>query len=177
MNTRPQPFEQFYDLRRLSEAGTEIKITADESALERLAQWLDAERVTSFKAMVSLKRTSPNRFDYKATFECDLVQKSVVSLEPVAARVEERFTRELHLMDRHRSREPEGLMPLAPGDEGVPEEIDSPSYDLAAPILEELSLALDPYPRAPGEEFTEIGTPLPAKVSPFAILKKLKEGG
>ena len=44
------------------------------------------------------------------------------------------------------------LSPAAGGDD-VPEEIDSTRYDLVAPLLEEFSLAIDPYPRAPGVAF------------------------
>ncbi len=38
-------------------------------------------------------------------------------------------------------------------EEDAPEEIDSLHYDLAAPLVEEFVLAIDPYPRAPGVAF------------------------
>jgi hypothetical protein len=178
MTSRPAPLEQFYDLRRLSEAGIEIKIDADVAARERLAVWLDIESVKSLNAIVTLKRKSPSKFAYEASFVCDLVQSSVVSLEPIEAHIDEQFTREVHLNERGRHAAQKGeALTLDAGDDESPEEIDNPQYDLAAPILEELSLALDPYPRARGEEFTEPDLLGPEKVNPFAVLKVLKEKG
>jgi hypothetical protein len=47
-------------------------------------------------------------------------------------------------------------------------------------VAEQLALALDPYPRAPGAvlpEAAEAGTPGEAKAeSPFAVLESLKRG-
>lgn len=176
--TTPAPLEHFYDLRRLSDAGIEVDIEADTPARERIAPWLGADSVRSLRARVAVEPKSPNRFSYTANFVCDLVQKSVVSLEPVDAHVEGSVSRELHLADRRRLNEDRGEeLTLAPGDDESLEEIESPHYDLMAPVLEELSLALDPYPRLRGEEFVEPDPAGPEKVSPFAVLKKLKEQG
>ena len=56
----------------------------------------------------------------------------------------------------------------------VPEEIASLHYDVAAPLLEELVLAIDPYPRAPGVEFETPQEPAETRENPFAALKSLK---
>jgi hypothetical protein len=57
----------------------------------------------------------------------------------------------------------------------VPEEIASLDYDLAAPLLEEFLLAIDPYPRKQGVAFEPPGQP--AEIPPKARLrlKKLNE--
>ena len=47
-------------------------------------------------------------------------------------------------------------------------------YDLAAPLLEEFLLALDPYPRAPGVVFESPETGEVPPPNPFAVLKALK---
>ncbi len=57
----------------------------------------------------------------------------------------------------------------------MPEEIDSTRFDLAAPLLEEFSLAIDPYPRAPGVAFDAPATTEDPPENPFAVLGKLKE--
>jgi uncharacterized metal-binding protein YceD (DUF177 family) len=61
-------------------------------------------------------------------------------------------------------------------DDGL-ETIDSPIVDVAAPVLEELSLALDPYPRKPGVAYVppEEGDAAAVKESPFSVLKNLKQ--
>ena len=61
-------------------------------------------------------------------------------------------------------------VPLA---DDLPEEIDSLHYDLAAPLIEEFILGLDPYPRAPGVAFQPPEGEGAAE-SPFAVLKGLK---
>jgi len=63
-----------------------------------------------------------------------------------------------------------------PLEDDVPEEISSLHYDLAAPLVEELVLAIDPYPRAPGVEFAPPEDGEQAPESPFAVLKGLKSG-
>ena len=178
MTAPAAPLEYFYDLRQLSDAGADVAIKADAVARERIAVWLDAESVRSLTATVTLKRNSPNKFAYVASFTCDLVQRSVVSLEPVEAHIEESFKRELHLTAHGRRAAEKGeALALAASDDESLEEIDSPHYDLAGPVLEELSLALDPYPRGRGEQFADPEPLRPEKTSPFAVLKKLKEEG
>jgi len=45
---------------------------------------------------------------------------------------------------------------------------------VAGPLLEELSLALDPYPKAPGAVFGAPAEESDASENPFAVLEKLK---
>ncbi len=73
---------------------------------------------------------------------------------------------------RRRTGETEVEVPL---EADAPEEIDSLHYDLAAALIEEFILALDPYPRAPGVEF-QAPEGEGAAESPFAVLKGLKSG-
>ncbi len=167
------PFEQFVELSGLSEAGMDVRLAPSQSERARIAQWSDVSALPSFKATVTLKRLSPSRFSYMAELEADVVQSCVVTLEPVTYRIERKFVRELHLtrIGRHRP-EPGELAGGASGDEG-PEEIDSPHYNVAGPVLEEFSLAIDPYPRVPGVVFDVPEAPGPE--SPFAALARFKQ--
>jgi uncharacterized metal-binding protein YceD (DUF177 family) len=176
--TTPNPVEHIYDLSTLSNAGAEIAISATPAQREKLTHWLEAASVEKFSATVTLTKLAPNRFRYDALLVCDLTQPSVVSLEPVKAHVEEEFSRELHITHRgrHLPDKAEELTLMA-GDEDVPEEIEGHKYDLAGPLLEELSLALDPYPRAQGEAFADLAEPEDKPDSPFAVLKQLKKDG
>ncbi|HUB85333.1 MAG TPA: DUF177 domain-containing protein [Rhizomicrobium sp.] len=172
------PLEHIYDLSRLSDAGDEVAISADAAALRRLAEWLDVESVQSFAGTITLARLGANRYRYDAVLACQLTQSSIVSLDPIATKIEERFSREFHVQNRPRhTKVPEAGVPPADADDDLPEELESPRYDLAAPLLEELSLALDPYPRAPGEDFEAPQQPGGETPNPFAVLKKLKDRG
>lgn len=55
-----------------------------------------------------------------------------------------------------------------------PDVLDSEEIDLAAYLVEHLALEIDPFPRKPGAEFDY--TPDAPEESPFAVLKKLKDG-
>lgn len=167
------PFEKFVELTTLSEAGMDVLLAPNEAERAQIAEWSDVSAVPFFEAKVTLKRLSPSRFSYVASLKAQVVQPCSVTLEPVSQGIEEQFTRELHLT--HATRHRPELVELAPGagEDEAPEEIESPRYNVAGPVLEEFSLAIDPYPRAPGVAYEPPQDEKPA--SPFAILAKLKE--
>lgn len=167
------PFEKFVELTALSEAGTDVALAPSETERAQIAEWSDVSAVPIFEAKVTLKRLSPSRFSYVANLKAQVIQPCSVTLQPVTQAIEENFTRELHLT--HATRHRPELVELAPGagEDEAPEEIESPRYNVAGPVLEEFSLAIDPYPRAPGVAYEP---PAEEKQeSPFAVLAKLKE--
>jgi len=174
-DTDLHPFECNYDLGGLGRSGAEVPVQAGPEALAAIARWADIRAVESFGTKIELRKHSADRFSLDAMLIAEVVQDCVVTLEPVKTRIERHVHRELHLV-RHVRMKPGEVIPLGPGagDDEAPEEIDSPFYDLAAPLLEEFSLALDPYPRAPGVEFALPAEAGPAKENPFAVLKSLK---
>lgn len=172
------PIQHYYDLADLSEAGDEIVVAAKPADLPRLAEWVDVASVSSFRGAVTLRRLSPSRFRYDAVLDADVVQNCVVSLEPVRSHLERRFSRILQVISRgHRHEaddERSGILPPAAVDDEVPEEIESHRYDLSVPLLEEFSLAIDPYPRVLGVKFS-VPADSESEKSPFAVLGRLKE--
>jgi uncharacterized metal-binding protein YceD (DUF177 family) len=173
--TQKPPLEREFDLGRLSDAGTEIVLSPTEQERVVLAEWAEVCSIEAFKATIELKRITLGSFRYEARIEADLAQNCVVTLEPVASRIDKTFSRELHLTQVTRHGLVEELTPGA-GDDDVPEEIDSPRYDVAGPVLEEFSLAIDPYPRAPGAAFESAPEAEDEADNPFAVLKRLKTG-
>ena len=167
------PFSQLYNLNRLGQAGDEVQFTANDAERDALARFAGVVRVDAFAARIELKKLAPNRFRAEFTLQADVVQACVVTLADVPAHIELSFDRELHFSPALR-RTTEGAVEV-PLDDDLPEEIDSLHYDLAAPLIEEFILALDPYPRAPGVEF-QAPKGEGAAESPFAVLKGLKSG-
>lgn len=172
--------ERFVDLSTLSQAGAEIAIAPASEDLERLAEWAGVDSVERFEAIVKLKKLSRTRFAYSADFKADVVQACVVTLEPVTAHIERQFARELHLVSGKiappdAAPDFDGALPLN-ADE-APEEIASPRYDVAVPLLEELVLSIDPYPRCEGVEFSEPQDAAGKPENPFAVLKTLTKRG
>lgn len=168
------PFERVFDLNRLSEAGEEFMLEANSAELAALASWAGVDAVARFVARIELSRKAINRFLYEAKLEADLTQTCGVTLEPVVSHLDRIFTRELLLTRQGRHAALLESEPLAPADDDGPEEISSPHFDLAGPALEEFTLAIDPYPRAPGVAFDSAGDEAGTPDNPFSVLKRLK---
>jgi hypothetical protein len=172
--TTKVPLERFHDLTGLPHSGYETAIVASADELRRLAEWAGVDEVTRLVGHVDIRPQSRTRFLLETEFEADIVQKSVVTLKPLRSTIARSFARTLQLspgLQRHADKG--GLVTLASADDEAPEEIDRTRYDLAGPLREELLLAIDPYPRAPGETFALPGDD-DAPESPFAVLEKLK---
>jgi hypothetical protein len=176
MSNAGLPIEREVDLGRLRQAGEDLVVTLKPEERARLATWAEVESVDAFEATIALQKLSQNRFKLDATLRAEIVQNCVVTLEPIRSRIERNFSRELHYSaGRHADVEPAGELVLAAGDDDTPEEIASLHFDLAAPLLEEFTLAIDPYPRAKGVAFEAPAVPEPPEESPFAVLKTLKK--
>lgn len=180
MNT-PQnalPIERPYNLGRLGRAGAELALSARPAELVALARWASVRQVESFAATVTLRRLSAERFAYEAELKAEIVQDCVVSLEPVRSRINRRILREMHLVEPSRAdRTGDVMVDSASEADDVREEIPSLTYDLAGPLLEELVLAIEPYPRAQGVAFVPPTEPGLGHTNPFAVLKNLKKQG
>ena len=176
MKHNEPPLQRFFELGGLSQAGAEVTVKAKADELPGLAKWGGVDSVNRFTATVGVRRLSQSRFNFEADLTVDVVQSCVVTLEPVESRISRHIIRELQLAPRLPQAEA-GELTLAAGDDDVPEMIASLDYDLAAPLLEEYVLAIDPYPRKAGVAFDLPAAPEPPQSSPFAILKVLKDRG
>jgi hypothetical protein len=101
-----------------------------------------------------------------ASFSADVVQECVVTLEPVRNRVAENFTLVYG--------EPAQAGELDPEAELV-EPLEGEEIDIGEAVAQQLSLALDPYPHAPGASLGSDTAPL--RETPFAALANLKPRG
>ncbi|HEX3652739.1 MAG TPA: hypothetical protein VHU18_07940 [Rhizomicrobium sp.] len=172
---KPAPLSVIYDLADLSDGGAEVSISATDEQRTNLAEWAGVDSVESFEAHVDLRRKSATRFTYDATLMANITQSCVVTLEPVHAQLSLNVARALHLVKLPPGGQFTEHELSATADEGQ-EEIQDRHYDIAGPLLEEFSLAIDPYPRAPGVVF-KARKDKDAPESPFAALKSLKKGG
>ena len=175
-----QPLAHSYNLARLGNAGDEVRFAAEAQALAQIARWAGIPSVEKFEVGVELKKLAPNRFGLAFHLLADVIQSCVVTLDPVPGHIERSFSRELVFAgpQRHKPPKTEALAEsetlLDSGEEEGPEEIESLHIDLAAPVLEEFALSLDPYPRVPGVEFAPKSLDSDRPESPFAVLKGLK---
>jgi uncharacterized metal-binding protein YceD (DUF177 family) len=127
--------------------------------------------------VVTITRKSDDDFECVGTFEADAVQACVVTLEPVPSHLEGEYRRSYRLapkLSKKYKKASENInSDISHLDKEGAEMIDSPMLDLAAPLLEELTLALDPYPRAQAPR-SKRRPKRQTRGNPFAVLEQLK---
>jgi uncharacterized metal-binding protein YceD (DUF177 family) len=174
MSDPTAPYSVRFDLGSLSQA-REISLTPPAEIREKIAAWAEISGLQSLTATLRLSRLSDGFYAYDGRLEADVVQPCVVTLEPVASHIDREFARRYRVLPARRGKvqfSAEDAV-VDPEDDET-ETIQSPFIDLAAPVLEEFSLGLDPYPRAPGAVYDgpeEVPEP---EEHPFAVLEQLK---
>lgn len=173
MTTNPTipEFSRLIELERVgeSELSRRIEATAEERAA--LARRLGLPSIERLEAEVRLRRERAGAvLRLRGHLVAEVTQTCVVTLEPVHNRLAEDFT-VLY-----------GEVPAtaavdvdADADEVV-EPWPEGALDVGEAVAQELSLALDPYPRAPGAGTAagEAPAAVSEKVNPFAGLEKLR---
>lgn len=158
----------------------EFEVALDAGAAERLAlaRRFGLVAVDTLEAEARLKRVGDGGVRVRARFTAEVTQTCVVTLAPVAARVE--GTADVLFMPAETGDRPEVTVSTLADD--APEPLLGDVIDVGELVAEHFGLALDPYPRRPGAVFagaeSDAGnheTALPeVQASPFAVLRKLK---
>ena len=177
MKAKAPSYAVKFDLARLADAGTEIALKPSPEQRADLARWTGLDSIEALNGIVSLKKLGAGHFSYDARFSADVVQPCVVTLVPVRSHIEREFQRIFQVTDARVAAPQKGTIELpskVTTDDEEPEVLSSPMLDVAAPVLEELALAIDPYPRAPGVAFQPPADDQDRSESPFAVLKQLK---
>lgn len=156
------------------------RIDAKPQELEALARRFDLQALDSLGADLTLSWRG-EEVVVEGELHAEIVQRCVVSLAPVPGTVSSGFT----LV--YRKRAEIGDQPEEEIDPDIEEDLPEPfgpeGIDLGEAVAQQLSLALDPYPRHPDAELerTQWGKPVPAAEeeseearNPFAVLKNLK---
>ncbi len=147
-------------------------LTADEAARSRIAKVVGVDALLSLEAQVRVSSWLDGA-QLNATWTARVTQTCGVTLEPFESDLDGAF--QIRAV-------PEGSPALAasedheveldPEADDPPDVLTSDQLDLGAYVVEDLSLAVDPFPRKPGAEFE--APDMGAEISPFAVLAKLK---
>jgi uncharacterized metal-binding protein YceD (DUF177 family) len=161
---------------RLGPDPREVALEATPTECAALAKRFGILGIGALSARLRLVPEPGGTVRVRGTLAASVEQLCVVTLEPVTQAVEAPV--DLRILG-------EGEVP-ADDDPDSPDEIESAGgvADLGEAVAEQLSLALDPYPRAPGAELPpslrsgpETGEPEePGRPNPFAKLARLREG-
>jgi uncharacterized metal-binding protein YceD (DUF177 family) len=174
------PYSAPFDLGSVHDRDAEVVLAPSETERASISEWLGTLAVESLKAKILISRKGDGEYTYAVSFDGDVVQACVVTLEPVRAHLSGEFHRRFRVLprssaSRHKKpAEEAAYIDISSLDADEPELLRSPVVDLAAPLLEEISLSLDPYPRSPGVSFEPPAEAAGPGDSPFAVLEKLK---
>lgn len=139
----------------------------------RVAVALDLLAVDRLEAAYSIRPRGKTGYLLKGVVSAQVTQACVVSLEPVPAAVEAKFS--VLFKPEVEGRDSDlDFDPVAEEDE--PEAIESGRIAVGRIVYEQLASAIDPYPRKPDAVFSYADPAAgdAAKSSPFAALDKLR---
>jgi uncharacterized metal-binding protein YceD (DUF177 family) len=160
---------------RLPSAGRSVDVAPDAAARAELAKILNVQAVEAMQASLTV---TPLRGGIRALghLTARIVQASVVSFEPVVQDIDEAVDRVFLPASTDNVPTPGSEIFVDLEDDDFPDHIDGPEVDLSALLIETIALAIDPYPRRPGESLESLGLNDDGEPSgPFAALTKLKK--
>ena len=183
-SSEPQPeFSRLVPVDRLGEAEITEEISAEPGERAALARRFGLLSLDRLSATLRLERAGArNLVRIAGRLAAEVTQTCVVTLEPVSARLEEDFTLLYDLEAAAAQGEAEGAREVVvePEAEEPPEPVGPHGIDLGEAVAQQLAIALDPYPRAPGaalpEEPSAGAGGARAAGGPFATLESLKRG-
>lgn len=162
----------FSDPVRVHQIGASLNrsLEPDDAQRARIAKALDLVSLDDFKAELTVVPTVSG-WRLTGRVVADVVQACGLTLEPIPSHVDRDFTVNLvEKLDVPVNEEGEIDIEL---DDEFPDEVENGKIDLGQYAVEQLFLALDPFPRKEGAVFEQ--PPEPVEISPFAALKALKD--
>ncbi|MBL8705484.1 MAG: DUF177 domain-containing protein [Rhodospirillales bacterium] len=185
---------------RIGRDGYQVTIEATPAERAALTARLGLVSLEALTARCRLRQVAGGMIELKASFEAAVTQQCVVSLEPFPARVADEFTQRYALDPQRLRKLVDDAEMFDPEADDPPEALAEGGIDLGEAVAQQLAVALDPFPRAPGVSFegsseepsTAVSTGLsakrsptpvkigdkgetPTKPNPFAVLSKFKK--
>lgn len=186
MQDTGEDYTRWIDVVRLGRDPIVFDIIASDPEMANLAKRLGVVDIAGLKASGSLSRMSDqSMIELSGSVEAEVTQSCVISLGPVIQKIEENFTVCYTFDKEHVAIEDvDYVVNLQESD--LPELIEDGRIDVVQAVIEQIALALDPYPRAEEAENTEVAKTLreveveaqaeesePEVHKPFANLKDL----
>jgi len=165
----PVEFARPIEVSRLTRDEQRFDIAANPAERVALAKRFELPALDRLNAVVHIGRIPGGLIRLRAEIFAEVTQSCVVTLEPVMSRVDESFA--LLYGDDEEARE------VVLEGEGEPvEPIAAGIIDIGEAVAQQLSLALDPFPHAPGAvaPHAAAGAATLHPDSPFAVLARLR---
>jgi uncharacterized metal-binding protein YceD (DUF177 family) len=162
-------------LHELGRGAVERRLIAEGPALERIARVVGVDTLKSLEVNLRI-RPWLDGAEIDGRWSAVAVQTCGITLEPFESRLAgELGIRAVPTGSAALSAESEHDLDLDPEADDPPDEIVDGVLHLGAYVVEDLSLAIDPFPRKPGVAFE--APQAEAEPSPFAVLARLKDKG
>lgn len=176
MTDQHNEFARPVKVEALPPDGKRLTIEADGNERQALAARFGVEAVETLQADVEiLPIADGDIIRVRGRLRAQVVQPCVVTLNLLTSDIDETFETDY-------SFSASDALPVEVehdlDSEDIPEMIIDGQIDVGEEVAEQLSLAIEPYPRTPGAEFeapTGIGQDEPDRQSPFAKLAELKQ--
>lgn len=180
MSGAPHPeFSRLVQADHLGKGETVREIEATEAEAAALARRYGVLDVGALRATVRLTPMRRGDVAVEGDFEATVTQRCVVTLVPVDSRVSGSFS----LIFSHNAADSdEARVEIFEADDPEPAEpIVDGQFDIGEAVAEQVALEIDPFPRAPGAEFTPVEPEAgeeegsAGRANPFAKLAILKD--
>lgn len=168
-------FSRPVDVERLPAEGRSLTVSATPEERAALAKRFDLQGIETLAAEITVAPfAGGDMVRLTGHLQARVTQTCVVSLQPVHNALDERF-------ELNYSFGPPPVLPremeLDADAEEPPEPVVGGSIDVGEAVAEQLALALDPFPRAPGAVLdvpAGIEVEGPEKANPFGVLAELR---
>ena len=172
----PAEFSRLVPRHRLGGRDVTLSISANDAEREALAARFGWLSLGSLEAEVRLRRKGKGSLvELSGHLRAAVVQACVVTLEPVREQVDERFA-VLYTLDGSGPLE-ESEVVFRHDEEEPPEPVGADGIDVGEAVVQQLSVAVEPFPRAAGAQLEREGwgeSEGGEARSPFAVLERLK---
>ena len=162
-------FSRLVPLARLGPGLFREQIEATPSEREKLSRRFDLLALDRLTAGVELRRQGDELIVLEAAFEAEFLQSCVVTLEPIAGTVSDRFV--LVYGPVEAEQQETGTQQA----EAAFEPLNRDVIDIGEAVAQELSLSLPAFPRHPDAKI-DVETSVASTGSPFISLARLKHG-
>ncbi|WP_067333310.1 YceD family protein [Stappia indica] len=176
------PFSRPQDVQHLTTKPLVVEVCPDEADLKRIAKAYSLVALTDVLARFELRRWRREGVAVEGTLKARATQTCVVTLAPVEQAIDETFSMRFDPdADALAGVAEDGEIDVDAFAEDPPDLLEGSRIDLGAILCEQLALALDPFPRAPGAELPEgygeeHGEDADDKPpSPFAVLERFRK--
>jgi uncharacterized metal-binding protein YceD (DUF177 family) len=147
--------ERIVDLDRMGAGGTAVDIVASEGERAALAKRFGFLGLPAFSARLTVDRRIGGQIVVEGRLRGKVVQACVLTLDPVTQELDDAF-RLIFKKDLADERDPESGEAVLSAHADSPEPLSGNLLDVGEIVAEQLSLAVDPYPRRPGAKLEDV---------------------